>query len=303
MGRCGACWWWCLLLLVLIAEKSTCCSSSPLLLQAVPHAQPCLRSRLSPALRHQVGCAAGRRPHHVPLAPCPASPPPGTALLCTALTFIMHCAALRPAVLCCAVPAVLQRRPGLHLLCPQPQRRPGSHPGYLPGLVPRHARLGGAGRPLWCRQQGEWWQRLADGGCHCCWVPQHDCTTRQPRPPSAALPAPACSWRWRRARRAALPPPPSWLLHCRAISSSCTAAMAAASSTSLVRTAHCLSSLLWGLQQPSAALLFSRHPTHQSFQSASLRLCCSRQAAQPGALLGGAADGVQQRAPAGAAAL
>lgn len=39
----------------------------------------------------------------------------------------------------------LQRGPLLHLLCPQPQRRPGHHPGHLPGLVPRHEGLGGAG--------------------------------------------------------------------------------------------------------------------------------------------------------------
>lgn len=41
----------------------------------------------------------------------------------------------------------LQRGPVLHLLRPQPQRRPGHHAGHLSRLVPRHGGLGG-GCPL-----------------------------------------------------------------------------------------------------------------------------------------------------------
>ena len=129
----------------------------------------------------------------------------------------------------------------------------------------------------------------------------HGSTSRSlhSRPPAA----PVCSCR--RARRAARPPLLSWQLLCRATSSSCTAAMVEGSSTSLVRTAHPLSSYsscAFGATQCRRPYSILTGPPEPS-RSATLHLCCSRQAAQFGTLLRSAADGLQQRAPAGAAAL
>jgi hypothetical protein len=209
-------------------------------------------------------------------------------------------------VLCPAVPAELQRRPGLHLLCPQPQRGPGGHPGHLPGLVPRHARLGGEAGLACSSGAGSSGMPCQHLPMVACCLPLgimagHGSTSRSlhSRPPAA----PGCSCR--RARRAARPPLLSWQLLCRATSSSCTAATVEGSSTSLVRTAHPLSSYsscAFGATQCRRPYSILTGPPEPS-RSATLHLCCSRQAAQFGTLLRSAADGLQQRAPAGAAAL
>lgn len=125
---------------------------------------------------------------------------------------------------------------------------------------------------------------------------------------------PACCSRRCRARRGARPQPRSWQRRCSATPSSCTAGTAAGSSTSQVRIASCSAVLskCWGGKQDVGrvfgacahpAALSPRLRVEACARLAPPRLPCSHQAAQPGALLRGAADGLQQRAAAGAAAL